>query len=562
MDFAAHALHVAMQEQMAQEIKNREYQSLLYSTSGDRFPSGPNDFRAKQHFPQDFRFRNALRRKGKSLDRKVTLPPSRPSSASRVSMPEELRSTALRLDSLRPRSPSPRPMGVPSPRRRAAYRRKDAPTASPCPGTGTAAAPGTSPTPAVLRCRLLGHAESAAVAVPGWQATFESELRGYLAQLLVDKGPGQLHVRARLRNHRVSVHVSMAALEKDAQILQQSLWDGSLRRLALRNRTGLESPWPTSQALRQFLLREISVETFWVVERHEWRIDNFQQALNQRPYAMMTSNSFDLGGGTNLTLDFHPAGGPPGPSLTARGASLTLSAPGHGLPSFPFILSAGEHGEIWAGPYGRDASNRFLRGGALCTVDELRKLHENCLVLAVEAVQTDAPVWAREVRGSDAKVQATEAAPSPSAPPSAPPERDETGEEVDSEQLLRAVTEAAQGVQMMATTWSCKPWSELLDLVAATQQQLQDLALQMAVLQRAVEAKVSPSKSRDGPRGPRGFRHKIDAALELAEEQLLWKVSLRDEEDGAASELHKGTLAGTASGSTLDFQEEPPPAPA
>jgi hypothetical protein len=25
-------------------------------------------------------------------------------------------------------------------------------------------------------------------------------------------------------------------------------------------------------------------------------------------------------------------------------------------------------------------------GGALCTVDELRKLHENCLVLAVEAV--------------------------------------------------------------------------------------------------------------------------------------------------------------------------------
>ncbi|CAL1131833.1 unnamed protein product [Cladocopium goreaui] len=117
---------------------------------------------------------------------------------------------------------------------------------------------------------------------------------------------------------------------------------------------------------------------------------------------------------------------------------------------------------------------------------------------------------------------------------------------------------------MMATTWSCKPWSELLDLVAATQQQLQDLALQMAVLQRAVEAKVSP-KSRDGPRGPRGprgFRHKIDAALELAEEQLLWKVSLRDEEDGAASELHKGTLAGTASGSTLDFQEEPPPAPA
>jgi len=28
---------------------------------------------------------------------------------------------------------------------------------------------------------------------------------------------------------KVSVHVSMAALEKDAQILQQSLWDGSLR---------------------------------------------------------------------------------------------------------------------------------------------------------------------------------------------------------------------------------------------------------------------------------------------------------------------------------------------
>ena len=109
----------------------------------------------------------------------------------------------------------------------------------------------------------------------------------------MDPGPaGQLHVRARLRNHRagwvwqggignsgilaksggkchhrsnthsgwekqwfqvsslqelkfrqfgpyfgppfrpvveVSVHVSMAALEKDAQILQQSLWDGSLR---------------------------------------------------------------------------------------------------------------------------------------------------------------------------------------------------------------------------------------------------------------------------------------------------------------------------------------------
>lgn len=555
MDFAAHALHVAMQEQMAQEIKNREYQALLYSTSGDRFPSGSKDFRAKQHFPQDFCFRNALRRKGTTLDRKVMLPgrPSRPSSASRVSMPEELRTTAMRLDSPRPGSPSPR-------RRRAAYRRgKDARKASPAKTKATAseASKGTSLTPAVLRCRLLGHAEKNAVAAPGWQATFESELRGYLAQLL-EMDEGQLHVRARLRNHRVSVHVSMAALEKDAQILQQSLWDGSLRRLALRNCTGLESPWPTSQALRQFLLRETSCETFWVVERHEWRIDNFQQALNQQPYAMMTSSSFDLGGGTNLTLDFHPAGGPPGPSLTARGASLTLSAPGHGLPSFPFILSAGEHGEIWAGPYGRDASNRFLRGGALCTIDELRKLHDNCLVLAVEAVQPEAPVWAREARGSAPAEVVMEAAPSPSAP--SPSERpDETGEEVDSEQLLRAVTEAAQGVQMMAASWSSKPWSELLDLVAATQQQVQDLALQMAVLQRAVEAKVSPSKTPAD--GPRGFRHKIDAALELAEEHLLWKVSLRDEDAAAEMELHKGTLAGTASGSTLDFQEEPPPAP-
>ena len=27
-------------------------------------------------------------------------------------------------------------------------------------------------------------------------------------------------------------------------------------------------------------------------------------------------------------------------------------------------------------------------------------------------------------------------------------------------------------------------------------------------------------------------------------------------QDGAASELHKGTLAGTASGSTLDFQDD------
>jgi len=128
---------------------------------------------------------------------------------------------------------------------------------------------------------------------------------------------------------------------------------------------------------------------------------------------------------------------------------------------------------------------------------------------------------------------------------------------VESERLMRAVTEAAEGVQTMAAAWSCKPWSELLDLVGATQQQLQDLTLQMAVLKRAVEEKVSSSKSSDVPRG---FRHKIDAALELAEEQLLWKVSLRDEEEGAES-THQGTLAGTASGSTLDFQEEPPGAP-
>eukprot|EP00438_Fugacium_kawagutii_P035437 Skav231807 [mRNA] locus=scaffold692:173205:181812:- [translate_table: standard] len=134
------------------------------------------------------------------------------------------------------------------------------------------------------------------------------------------------------------------------------------------------------------------------------------------------------------------------------------------------------------------------------------------------------------------------------------------GSEVDSQQLLRAVAEAAQGVQLMAASLASKPWTELVDLVSATHQQVQDLAQQMAALQLAVGAKASTAKSR--PQKEVGFRHKkIDAALELANQQLLWKVSLHDEEDDSRTELLRGTLAGTASGSTLDFQEEPPKSP-
>ncbi|CAK9112819.1 Leucine-rich repeat-containing protein LOC400891-like [Durusdinium trenchii] len=372
MDYAAHALHVALQEQMAQEIKAREYEALIRSTAEDRF-YGPREFRPK-HFPQDFPFRSTLRRSwssGKTLQR--------PRSA-RTQAPQENRFPWLQAERLRAarrvaRTRYPRGEEGPVKRRTASPARKVEKVA------GRAA-------PSSLRCRLLGHTELAAVSVPGWQAAFEFELRMYLAQLL-GRSPDELRVRARNRKQRVSVHLSLEAVPKDAETLKESLYDGSLRRLAIRNCTGLESPWPNSQALRQFLLREINFDAFWVVERHEWHIPNFHQALNQRPYAMLASESFDLGGGTNLSLHLHPAGIPHGGGQT--GACLTLSAAGHGLPSFPFILSAGTGSEIWAGPYGRDSSNRFLSGGPLCSTEELRQLDANCLVLAVEAVQRKVP---------------------------------------------------------------------------------------------------------------------------------------------------------------------------
>eukprot|EP00434_Breviolum_minutum_P009686 symbB.v1.2.008527.t1/scaffold532.1/size190944/1 len=555
MDFAAHALHVAMHEQMAQEIKNREFQARLYRTSGENaFPSGSKDFKAKQHFPQDFAFRHALRGRP-SLHSKVMLP-RRPLSG-RSGSTQEL--PWLRAQRLRSATPSPRSTAVTVQRSRRRVKERSAANSRAATPEGLKATE-SKIQGAVMRCRLLGRADLAAVSVAGWQATFETELQGYLAQLL-EMDERNILVRARRKNAKVSVHVSMHGMEKDAITLQQSLWDGRLRRLALRNCTGLESPWPTSQALRQFLLRDVNCEVFWVLERHEWHIQNFQQALSQRPYAMMTSEAFDLGGGTNLTLHLHPAGPA---TANARGVCLTLSAAGHGLPSFPFLLSAGTNSEIWAGPYGRDASHRFLPGGALCTVEELRQLHENCLVLSIEAVQREVPEWAQEVPNLPPEVGGEEVEASPAISPvsreSIPADcgMDETlprheGNEANNVELLRAVTEAAQGVQLMAASWASKPWKELVELVSATHQQVQDLAQQMTALQRAVQEKDPPQVSPSPPEA-KGFRQKLTTALELADEQLLWHVTLHDDEDPTSPTRLLRCALETASGSTLDFQ--------
>ena len=52
---------------------------------------------------------------------------------------------------------------------------------------------------------------------------------------------------------------------------------------------------------------------------------------------------------------------------------------------------------------------------------------------------------------------------------------------------------------------------------------LKDLAEQMTSLQRLVSSPSPPAQR------PAGFRRKIETAMELANEQLLWQVQLVDE---------------------------------
>ncbi|CAJ1370530.1 unnamed protein product [Effrenium voratum] len=428
---------------------------------------------------------------------------------------------------------------------------------------------------AVLRCRLIGRAETSGLAV-AWQASFEAELRRHLAQLLPEVVLVQL--RARSRQNKVSVHVSFqGAHQSDAIALEQGFADGSLRRLALRNCSGL-NPWPTSQALRQFLLRDVSLDTFWVVERHEWHIPSFLQVrtepevrclaqgdgvcrdqVQSRP--VLASQPFDLGGGRNLTLHLHPAGvchpGQPG-------ACLTLSAAGHGLPSFPFLLSAGPNSEIWAGPYGRDSGNRFLSGGALCGTEELQQLAAvdagKTLVLAVEAVQLEPPdgamdevpvlpepqvapaevvpaepqaTW-RELQNLEASLRRLAASPRSEPEPLA----------LEGAQLLAAVAQAAKGVEAAAAALADQPWRHLAEAMSATHQRVEDLAQQLAELQAKTAG--SPEAS--------SVRQRLNTALELAGSRLMWQVSLWDSQDPESPRLLLQQPLND-SASTVDFQD-------
>ncbi|CAE8695505.1 unnamed protein product, partial [Polarella glacialis] len=207
---------------------------------------------------------------------------------------------------------------------------------------------------------------------------------------------GAVTVSAAVRSQKVVVHVTFAGPSigpKEAAALEESLVNGGLRRAALRE---CSKQTPPAHAVRQFLLRRVTSEVYWVVGRHEWRLPfSHRLHLNGRHgSSVIVSEPFDFAGGRNLTLHLHPRGfWRPGRhcdphDLASSSAALTLSAAGNDLPRLQFLLSAGRCTSSWVGPYGREGQ-RFCPGGQICSLEELGQAMDSdgTLTLVMEAVE-------------------------------------------------------------------------------------------------------------------------------------------------------------------------------
>ncbi|CAE7252135.1 unnamed protein product [Symbiodinium pilosum] len=452
-------------------------------------------------------------------------------------------------------------------------------TWSPCPretqraGPLPCDAPQRSPQP-ILRCRLLGRAEMTALRMPHWQEGFAADLTTFLSELLgLPPEAFALRVRHGWRGEGVCAQLSFGscASPHHAELLDRSLRDGSLRRLVLRSGLG-ESSWPVSQVLRQFLLRDVVCQVFWVMERHEWRIPNFPRVA-QNFNAVLESMPFDFGGGSNLTLHLHPNGSShPG---IGGSAALTLSAAGHGRPISPFLLTAGISGEIWSGPYGRDGANRFLAGGPLCSLEELIAAvdDQQTLLLAIEAVQSDAPDQLRQAWSQDFPFPrkpeprtcrgAGEEAPLTHRP-QADPEASPTA--AYGAALLAAVEAATRCVDAMSAAGLQVP--EIMDAVSTAQGKVEDLSGRMSALQRALRRRAQvpvpsatpkpPGDDADASASPAHEEPKdewLEASLELNGTNLTWRVELSENSELPRC-VFQETLASNLSTSTADFPDE------
>ncbi|CAE7478346.1 unnamed protein product [Symbiodinium natans] len=436
---------------------------------------------------------------------------------------------------------------------------------------------GASPPPPTLRCRLLGRAETAALRMPNWQDGFVSDLSTFLEQLL---GLPQEAFTLRVRHswHKVnvvSVQISFGSCAgpNHAELLERSLCDGSLRRLALR--TCSETFWPVSQVLRQFLLRDTAFEAFWVTERHEWLIPNFPQVVRS-PNAFLASLPFELGGGSNLTLLLHPNGsskaGPDG------FASLTLSSAGHERPTSAFLLTAGVNGEVWTGPFGRDETNRFLAGGALCPFEELLELvdDDQTLLLAVEAVHGDAPdpceVNQQDISSRPAPSRRPEDPRTPWSQPQGPAAPAEASEGAPSTSAcgaaLLAAVEAARKCMDAVDAISAAEMQvgcEMIHAVSAAQEKVEDLSGRMSALERALrrraqvpvqpvpEPKVAQATAW-APPAPEEPKDELRTSLEFDGTHLAWHVELSENSEPPHCLFHESLAK--LSTSTADFPDE------
>ncbi|CAE7905951.1 unnamed protein product, partial [Symbiodinium necroappetens] len=372
-------LCVGAHELFLRELNARLYQAMTQSTEQERLcktAMEQDTLRMKSRGPQDRLFRQTLREPREPAPRppcrtrpRSAVPPARQRRIDWIAAQRAKMNAWRRAQTAKQKKDLQEPMDGRKTCSGPCSREADHSSSRLDPGSAPLQPSASIPRPN-LRCRLLGRAENAALMVPDWQESFMSDLTTLLEHLL-GLPEEAFFLRVRHNWHKgnvVAVQISFdsCATPAHAELLERSLRDGSLRRMALRSCTRAFSAWPVSKVLRQFLLRDMEFEAFWVTERHEWHIPNFLQAL-QSPSAFLASQPFELGGGANMTLLLHPNCS----SKTELGfAAMTLSAAGHQRPTSPFLLTAGSNGEIWAGPFGRDAADRFYAGGPLCASEE------------------------------------------------------------------------------------------------------------------------------------------------------------------------------------------------
>jgi len=274
-----------------------------------------------------------------------------------------------------------------------------------------------------------------------------------------------------------------------------------------------------------------------------------------------------------MTLLLHPNCS----SKTELGfAAMTLSAAGHQRPKSPFLLTAGVNGEIWAGPFGRDAADRFYAGGPLCASEELAMLMdgEQTLVLAVEAVRDpteDSRDWQpslwKQVREVGAAPDIPARPPSRSEAPSsslgfAEPE---TSGEACGAALLAAVETASRCVDAMSS--ARKVACEMTHALSAAQGKMEDLSGRMSALERALrrraqvpsefipEPKDAQAKARASPALDKPQDVRLQTSLDFdGLGHLAWHVELSENSEPPRCLFHESL--DRVSTSTTDFPDE------